>query len=232
MKKDAKEILEKYAAKNKVSISALVGAIARSIPDVPLETLTKVMRTPTIWVRTEMEAEEAKICTAKLYAIITSLKHILLSLFPEPPYFHIGSTGILKPWALDKYTALRAANVISSGVDVFSLLADLENAANALSRILTRIWVNWEKEFHPPLLPREFYLPNELLKHEAAVLEGWREAVQRETSRMREKIAEIICEAEELAEKIQAGFILELLRKYRNLFFVYSPEGSLIGQRP
>ncbi|MEM2592621.1 MAG: hypothetical protein QXI60_08560, partial [Thermofilaceae archaeon] len=59
-----------------------------------------------------------------------------------------------------------------------------------------------------------------------------REAVQRETSRMREKIAEIICEAEELAEKIQAGFILELLRKYRNLFFVYSPEGSLIGQRP
>ncbi|MEM3647243.1 MAG: hypothetical protein QW334_03760 [Thermofilum sp.] len=72
-------------------------------------------------------------------------------------------TGESQPREMDKFTALRAAGVINDEVDAYSLLADLENATGALSRILTKIWVDWEKEFQPPALPLEFYLPEELL---------------------------------------------------------------------
>lgn len=225
IRREAKNVLEQYAAQNNVSIADLINAIALSLPKLPLDQLIKLLRYPPAVIYAEVSAEEIKICAAKLYSIATSIKNIITSLLPQQIYFNIGPIGFINPRALmsdkmDKYTALCAANVINAKVDAVSLLADLENAIAALKRVLDKVWKDWEREFHPPTLPREFYIPEELLKFKAIEAKEWREAIRQSASRTIERLAEIIVEGERLADKLQVEFMKDVLCKCRELFFI------------
>jgi len=225
---DARRIGE-FARKNNLTIVGFFRILAQNLPDVDIQTLVKFLNNiPRVKLKFILEEEVLKHHLAYLYYYLEAMHSLLSSLFPSP-FVDLKIFRVLKFWEDQEvpYTALQVAGVLDSFSwnETFQLLRELENADEALKRILDKNWSDW-MEVKPPLLPRNIRLPQSLLKSDMIVKPEVREILRNEVKPYLETIAQICHEAESILYSISADYpqILELcnspLKKFKKLFKV------------
>jgi len=228
-KEDARRIGE-YAKKNNLTIVSFFRILAQNLPDVDIQTLVKFLKNiPKVKLNFTIENEVLRHHLAYLYYYIGAMHSLLSSLFPSP-FIDLKIFRVLKFWEDQEvpYTALQGVGVLDSSFSwdqTFQLLRELENAEEALKRILDKNWSDW-MEIKPPLLPHSIQLPQSLLKPDMIVKPEVRETLRNEVKPYIEAIAKICHEAESMLYSISADHpqILELcsppLKKFKKLFKV------------
>jgi len=225
---DARRIGE-FAKKNDLTIVSFFRILAENLPDVDIQTLVKFLKNiPKVKLNFTMEDEVLRHHLAYLYYYFEAMHSLLSSLFPSP-FVDLKIFRVLKFWEDQEvpYTALQVAGVLDSFSwnETFQLLRELENAEEALKRILDKNWSDW-MEIKPPLLPHSIQLPQSLLKPDMIVKLEVRETLRNEVKPYIEAIAQICREAESMLYSISADYpqILELcsppLKKFKKLFKV------------
>ena len=225
---DARRIGE-FAKKNDLTIVSFFRILAENLPDVDIQTLVKFLKNiPKVKLNFTMEDEVLRHHLAYLYYYFEAMHSLLSSLFPSP-FVDLKIFRVLKFWEDQEvpYTALQVAGVLDSFSwnETFQLLRELENAEEALKRILDKNWSDW-MEIKPPLLPHSIQLPQSLLKSDMIVKLEVRETLRNEVKPYIEAIAQICREAESMLYSISADYpqILELcsppLKKFKKLFKV------------
>ena len=225
---DARRIGE-FAKKSNLTIVSFFRILAQNLPDVDIQTLVKSLKNiPRVKLNFTIGEEVLKHHLAYLYYYFEAMHSLLSSLFPSP-FVDLKIFRVLKFWEDQEvpYMALQVAGVLDSfsWSETFQLLRELENAKEALKRILDKNWSDW-MEIKPPLLPHNIQLPQSLLKSDMIVKPEVRETLKNEVKPYLETITQICHEAEGILYSISADYpqILELcspsLKRFKKLFKV------------